>query len=130
MPAPRASRTSPTSAVPVAGRAASSRPPPFFEWRQEGSRKVKYRFSRADEDLFCVAGLYDTWRNPDGGELRSCTIITTTPNNLVAAYHNRMPVILHPRDEQIWLDPAVRDVPSIKLLLTSFPAEELAVRAA
>jgi putative SOS response-associated peptidase YedK len=105
----------------------------FFEWRLEGTRKVKYRFARRDEDLFCFAGLYDTWRDPrdgEGRELRSCTIITTTPNDLVAPYHSRMPVILRPDDEDAWLDATPRDVASITSLLRPFPADRLTVQAA
>jgi putative SOS response-associated peptidase YedK len=105
----------------------------FFEWRLEGSRKVKYRFSRRDEDLFCFAGLYDTWRDPrdgEGRELRSCTIITTTPNDLVAQYHTRMPVILDPGDESAWLDPRTRDSDTITALLRPFPSDSMCVRAA
>jgi putative SOS response-associated peptidase YedK len=94
----------------------------FFEWRLDGTRKVKYRF----------AGLYDTWRDPrdpDGQELRSCTMITTTPNDLVAQYHHRMPVMLPPRDEETWLDPELRDVAAITSLLRPFPADSMYVQA-
>jgi putative SOS response-associated peptidase YedK len=108
-------------------------PTAFFEWRLEGTRKVKYRFARRDEDLFRFAGLYDTWRDPrdpKGRERRSCTIITTTPNDLAGPYHNRMPVILHPHDEQTWLDSALRDVGAITSFLRPFPADDMFVRAA
>ncbi len=105
----------------------------FFEWRLEGTHKVKYRFARRDEDLFCFAGLYDTWHDPrdgEGREVRSCTIITTTPNDLVADYHSRMPVMLHPLDEDAWLDPRLRDVAAITSLLQPFPADDMTVQAA
>jgi putative SOS response-associated peptidase YedK len=102
----------------------------FFEWRQEGARKVKYRFGRRDEDLFCFAGLYDIWRDPAGRELRSCTMITTTPNELVGHYHDRMPVILHPDDEPTWLDASLRDVGVLTSLLRPFPEARITVRAA
>jgi putative SOS response-associated peptidase YedK len=105
----------------------------FFEWRLEGTHKVKYRFSLTDDDQFCFAGLFDTWRdphNPGGRELRSCTIITTVPNELVAQYHSRMPVILQPREEQMWLDPALQDVGSIAALLDPFPAASMSVQVA
>jgi putative SOS response-associated peptidase YedK len=105
----------------------------FIEWRQEGTHKVKYRFARRDRDLFCFAGLYDTWRDPrdpEGRELRSCTIITAAPNDLVAQYHSRMPVILDPLNEDAWLDPPLRDSASITALLRPFPAESMYVQAA
>jgi putative SOS response-associated peptidase YedK len=105
----------------------------FFEWRLEGARKIKYRFARRDADPFCFAGLYDTWRdlrNPESRELRSCTIITTTPNDVVAQYHNRMPVILDPHDEDAWLDPQMRESAAITALLRPFPSYDLCVQAA
>ncbi len=92
----------------------------FLEWRQEEGRKVKYRFARRDEDLFCFASLYDTWQDGEGRTLRSCTIITTTPNELVAQYHTRMPVILDLRDEEAWLDPELREVGAITSFLRFF----------
>jgi putative SOS response-associated peptidase YedK len=81
----------------------------FYEWRVgSDGRKQPIRFSRIDEDAFGFAGLWTTWADRHGGELvESCTIITTTPNELVAPVHHRMPVILPPELEQPWLDPGV-----------------------
>ncbi len=106
----------------------------FFEWQgKPGSpgAKVKYRIARKDGGLFGFAGLYDTWRdphapgNPAGGELTTCTIITTQPNDLVAPIHNRMPVILLPEDEDHWLDPDMTEPEEIVSLLRPYPAELL-----
>ena len=71
----------------------------FYEWRKApDGKKLPVRFALADESLFAFAGLWTSWADKDTGELiDSCTIITTTPNELVARVHNRMPVIL-PRD--------------------------------
>jgi putative SOS response-associated peptidase YedK len=96
---------------------------------QPGS-KVKYRIGRADGDLFGFAGLYETWRDPTGGELTTCTIITTEPNVLVAPIHNRMPVILLPEDEERWLDPDWTEHEELVQLLQPYPAEWLEARAA
>src|SRR5262249_51493573 len=104
----------------------------FFEWRLEGTRKVKYRFARPIEDLFCFAGVYDTWRDPrdpHGHGLRSFTLNTTTPNDLVATCPHRMPVILHSHDEDVWLDSSMRDAISITSLLRPFPSDMMCVQA-
>jgi putative SOS response-associated peptidase YedK len=100
----------------------------FFEWQGSPGAKVKYRIARKDDELFGFAGLYDTWRDPNdpaGGELTTCTIITTQPNELVAPIHNRMPVILLPEDEDHWLDPDMTEPEGIVSLLRPYPAELL-----
>jgi putative SOS response-associated peptidase YedK len=81
----------------------------FYEWRVgSDGRKQPIRFSRIDEDAFAFAGLWTTWTDRQSGELvESCTIITTTPNELVAHVHDRMPVILPPELERAWIDPEV-----------------------
>jgi putative SOS response-associated peptidase YedK len=100
----------------------------FFEWKGNPGAKAKYRIARKDGDLFGFAGLYDTWHDPGGGELTTCTIITTQPNELVAPIHNRMPVILLPEDEDHWLDPDMTEPEEIVSLLRPYPAELLEAR--
>ncbi len=76
----------------------------FYEWRNEGTRKVPFFIRLESGKSFSFAGLYESWTSPDGIELRTCTIITTEPNAIMKPIHNRMPVIL-PRDREArWLD--------------------------
>ena len=63
--------------------------------------------------------------SPDGSELRSCTILTTEPNELMADVHNRMPVILDPADYDTWMDNQT-PLPVVSGLLTQYPAEKMA----
>ena len=106
----------------------------FYEWREadnpkEGGRTPMY-FHRADDDaLFAFAGLWDEWHAPDGSPLRSCTIITGTPNPLVAPIHDRMPIILRPENESAWLDPSLRDPDALTALLAPYPADVMDVYA-
>jgi putative SOS response-associated peptidase YedK len=95
----------------------------FFEWKGNPGAKVKYRIARKDGELFGFAGLYEHWRDPNGGELATCSIITTQPNELVAPIHNRMPVILLPEDEEQWLDPDMTESEAIVSLLRPYPAD-------
>ncbi|WP_028548713.1 SOS response-associated peptidase [Paenibacillus sp. UNC451MF] len=96
----------------------------FYEWNKTGkSSKQPIRFTLKDGALFGMAGLYDTWIQADGGRLHTCTIITTTPNRLVASIHERMPVILNSESESIWLDRTITDVQRLKPLLAPYPAE-------
>ena len=78
----------------------------FYEWAApaDGGRKRAYRITTATGDLFAFAGLWSVWRAPDGGKLRSCAILTTRANSVVAPLHDRMPVILPPEGEAAWLD--------------------------
>ena len=80
---------------------------------------------RKDNGLFAFAGLWDEWHAPDGSSLRSCTIITTTPNAVAAPIHNRMPVILCAEDEALWLDHAVTDPRDLLSLLVPYPAADM-----
>ena len=74
---------------------------------------------------FAFAGLWDSWNGPDGSQVKTCTIITTEPNELMALIHNRMPAILHPRDYAKWLDVSPQTPDNLKPLIKSYPAEEM-----
>lgn len=97
----------------------------FYEWQKLKGKKQPTFIQMADKRPFALAGLWETWHSPDGGELDTCTILTTTPNELMAPIHNRMPVILEPEDYDTWLYPG--NQPKIALhLLRSFPSEKMA----
>jgi putative SOS response-associated peptidase YedK len=97
----------------------------FYEWKGGPGKKVKTPFfiHMKDRKPFAFAGLWDSWNSPDGSLVKSCTIITTEPNELTGIIHNRMPVILHPRDYAKWLDPSPQTPDQLKPLLKPFPAE-------
>jgi len=96
----------------------------FYEWRQTGQDKQPYYIRLQSGELFAFAGLYDIWRDADGQELYTYTIITTTPNDLVAPIHNRMPAILRSDDEDVWLDKET-DPARLLSLLAPYPAGEM-----
>ncbi len=95
----------------------------FYEWKQEGRGKVPHLFTVGDHEIFGFAGLYDSWRTPGGEVVYTYTIITTTPNELVATVHDRMPVILLRDQEQPWLDASVDDPYFLQSLLEPYPAD-------
>ncbi|MDQ0719719.1 putative SOS response-associated peptidase YedK [Paenibacillus sp. W4I10] len=97
----------------------------FYEWKKEGSEKRPMRILMKDDRLFSLAGLYDTWTDPDGNKLSTCTIITTEPNSLMEDIHNRMPVILRPEDEAAWLGRDNDDVQSLLGLLKPYQSSEM-----
>jgi len=97
----------------------------FFEWQKVGKRKQPWLLHRRDGRPFGMAGLWARWADPAAGDLDSCTIITTTPNEVAAAVHDRMPVILDPGDFALWLDPQVGDPARLQPLLRPAPAAEM-----
>lgn len=96
----------------------------FYEWRQEGSRKQPYLFRLTDEKMFTFAGLWEHWQDAQGNELFSCTIITTQPNVVMAAYHDRMPVILGAENRWQWLEN--HPVSELQAFMKPFPADRMA----
>jgi len=76
----------------------------FFEWMKVGKAKQPFYIHPTTGKLFAFAGLYSNWAGADG-ELATCTILTTTPNAVMAPIHDRMPVILPPESWSIWMDP-------------------------
>jgi putative SOS response-associated peptidase YedK len=75
----------------------------FYEWEKLDGRKQPWWVTRADGEPFAFAGLWSTWRRPDGSQLRSCSIITTAAFPSIEHVHDRMPVILTPSGEDAWL---------------------------
>jgi putative SOS response-associated peptidase YedK len=96
----------------------------FYEW-QRGTKPKQPYYIRLNKDRpFAFAGLWQRWHK---GErvIESCTIITTEANELVAALHDRMPVILKEQDYDAWLDPHVDDAGRLKSLLSPYPAGQM-----
>ncbi len=91
----------------------------FYEWRQDGDRKVPIHFRLPDGAPFAFAGLWDRWRDGDE-DVVSCTILTTGPNDDVSPVHDRMPVVLPADVRDRWLDPDA-DSAELKSLLRPFP---------
>src|SRR3989449_488160 len=81
----------------------------FYEWKQDGGRKQPVYIHMRDGEPFAIAGLWEHWEGQDGQVIESCTLLTTEPNDLLAPVHNRMPVILDPKDYAQWLDPGLQE---------------------
>ena len=97
----------------------------FYEWKKEGKSKVPHYIRLKSGEPFGFAGLWEMWSAPSGERIQSCTIITTTPNALMAEIHNRMPVILARNVEAQWLDPDIEDPQQILPLLSPYPEDEM-----
>jgi putative SOS response-associated peptidase YedK len=100
----------------------------FYEWtRSPDGRRLPFYITAAEGGPLALAGLRATWHDPSGKSqpLRSFTIATTTPNDLMAAIHSRMPVILSPESLELWLDPST-DPAELQGLLRPFAGELIA----
>jgi putative SOS response-associated peptidase YedK len=90
----------------------------FYEWKRIDSKtKTPMRIKLKSDELFAMAGLWESWKSPEGKTIYSCSVITTQPNELVQDIHDRMPVILKPEDEKNWLDPSISDTSKLQSLL-------------
>jgi putative SOS response-associated peptidase YedK len=81
----------------------------FYEWVRTGKAKQPYCFEVNEGELFAFAGLWDRWKDARGNTIETCSILTTAPNAVASAVHDRMPVILEPDGYDLWLDPGMRD---------------------
>jgi putative SOS response-associated peptidase YedK len=99
----------------------------FYEWKTNPGKKTKtpYFIHMKDRKPFVLAGLWDSWESPDGSSIKTCTIITTEPNELMKTLHDRMPVILHPRDYAKWLDVSPQTPERLLPLIKPFPADNM-----
>jgi|SRR5579871_2388752 len=97
----------------------------FYEWKRAGTTKQPFCFEVNDGEIFALAGLWDGWKDPNGQWLRSCSILTTTPNAVPSTVHDRMPVILSRDDHDVWLDPGMKDVGVVSQLLRPIDAGQM-----
>jgi len=97
----------------------------FYEWKRSAGSKQPFCFEVNHGALFAFAGLWDRWKDSSGNRLATCTILTTTPNAVTSAVHDRMPVILDPDVYDLWLDPGMRNVDAVRELLGPYDARAM-----
>jgi putative SOS response-associated peptidase YedK len=98
--------------VPISG---------FYEWKRSGASKRPFKILMRDMPIMSVAGIWDAWR-ADGKEERfSFSILTTSANEVMRSIHDRMPVILDPKDEEAWLAPDFSKESSLREILKACP---------
>jgi putative SOS response-associated peptidase YedK len=109
----------------------------FYEWKRVTtthelhgkSKKTEEKHPMCirmnDEAPFMFAGLFSVWKDPQGNEHPTFTIITTEPNELMATIHRRMPVILPEQHFEQWLDRSYKDAEKLKKLLVPYPPKKM-----
>lgn len=95
----------PSYAVPFQCRRCVVPSNGFYEWMKEGSNKIPHFVYRTDDPLMSFAAIYDRWKYPDGKDLFTYSIITTTANDGIKHIHERMPVVLNKDQIKDWLNP-------------------------
>jgi len=98
----------------------------FYEWAvRAGGAKQPHHMALPGRGCFAIAGLWERWRDPDGAEIESCTLLTTAAHPKLRAVHDRMPVILARADHALWLAPDPPDAETLRRLAEGAPAERL-----
>jgi putative SOS response-associated peptidase YedK len=97
----------------------------YYEWRRFD--KQPFAVALGNRGIMTFAGLWDTWRGPNGEDVKSFTIITTRPNDLIAPVHDRMPVLLDPACWAGWLGETRTPDDQLKAMLRPYPSERMAI---
>ena len=94
----------------------------FYEWKREGENRIPYRIVLRETEIFSVAGIWEIWNNRDGETRSTFTVLTQPANKLMTAIHHRMPAILSPEREILWLS---TDLPMIEIMqiIKPYPSE-------
>ncbi len=97
----------------------------FYEWQRQDGKKQPFYFRMQNTQPFAFAGLWERWQDPNGEIIETCTILTTDANELLRPIHERMPVILDPKDYDLWLDPAVENSEPLQQILRPYSSEAM-----
>ena len=101
----------------------------FYEWKTTSEGKDPVYITLQSRKPFCMAGLWERNSNVETKPLETCTIITTTANQLLAPIHERMPVILPTDKQAAWIDPAFRDQSALRAFLRPLESEKMQYHA-
>ena len=97
----------------------------FYEWTRRGDLKIPHLIFIGTHAPMALAGLWSSWKDPASGEwIRTCSIITTRPNDFMRPIHDRMPALLPETAWDAWLDRSNEDVEQLRSMLGP-PPEEL-----
>ena len=97
----------------------------FFEWRHEDKKAIPLYVRMKDGAPMCFAGIWEQWKSPEEEIVESCAMLTTSSNRLIEPLHDRMPVILHPDNYDLWLNRNMHDPEQLKHLYQPYPADSM-----
>ena len=99
----------------------------FYEWKRHGTQRTPMYIDRPDHGLLTMAGLWTTWRSPEGMDVVTFTVVTTRANDAVRPVHDRMPVFLDAAGRERWLSGPTKDTAALLELLAPWRGEPLEV---
>ena len=95
----------------------------FFEWKKtDGSKKPMFIHIK-NQDIIAFAGISSLWKAPDGKVIKTCSIVTTSPNKFMKEIHDRMPAILPKDSESEWINPKLKDKKEILSIIKPYAAK-------
>lgn len=94
----------------------------FYEWKRDGKQKIPYRICTTNTEIFSVAGIWEQWKSPSGEDVFSFSVITRSPNEMMEKIHDRMPAILLPEQERLWINNELNTDEALSLL-EPYPSE-------
>lgn len=97
----------------------------FYEWKRTGGPKQPYYIHLSDQAIMLMAGLYDVREGDNGERQASYTIITGPPNAVMGSIHDRMPIIIHPEDVELWMDRDINEIAPLEPLLVPLADREI-----
>lgn len=101
----------------------------FYEWKRTGGPKQPYLIHLSEQPIMLMAGLYDVRTGDDGEDQPSYTIITGPANDVMGEIHDRMPMIIHPEDVELWMDTDIHSIEPLEPLLQPLPNNEIEMYA-
>ncbi len=96
----------------------------FYEWQRSGKKKLPYRIVTKDQEIFSVAGIWEKWKSPEGEDIYTFSIITKSPTSIMEGIHDRMPAILLPEQEKLWLDPEISGRDAVQMVI-DYPPDQM-----
>ncbi len=98
----------------------------FYEWKDfGGGKKIPFYVRLLDQELFGLAGIYETHTDKEGNQRHTFAVLTTEANALMQPLHERMPVILRQNDYNVWLNPVQPRPEMLQSLLAPYPTENM-----
>jgi len=97
----------------------------FYEWQRTEKAKQPYCFEVNKGELFAFAGVWERWKDPSGNVVETCSILTTAPNAVTVAIHDRMPVVLEPDSYDLWLDPGMKHAITASEMLKPYDPQRM-----
>ncbi|MGE4320157.1 MAG: SOS response-associated peptidase [Acholeplasmataceae bacterium] len=97
----------------------------FYEWDKINKKNPPRRILTTDQKIFSMAGIWNTYVKDDGSKVHTVAIITTEANEMMSSFHDRMPVILTKKGEEVWLNPSLKDQKELEKVLKPYQSDHM-----